>query len=92
MALPIVLVTEVPTLDPKIMGIAFLTGAPADTKATMIEVEVDELCTATVTRMPIMMPTMGLLRISEEEKSFERFRPPKILKEVLRNVREQTNK
>ena len=29
-----VLVTEVPMLDPKIIGIAFFTGAPADTKAT----------------------------------------------------------
>ena len=30
----IVLVTEVPMLDPKIIGIAFFTGAPAETKAT----------------------------------------------------------
>ena len=29
-----VLVTEVPMLDPKIIGMAFFTGAPADTKAT----------------------------------------------------------
>ena len=87
-----VLVTDVPTLDPKIIGIAFLTGAPAETKATMIDVEVLELCTATVSRMPIMIPTMGFDRISEDEKSLERFRPPKILKEVLRNVKEQTNK
>ena len=87
-----VLVTDVPTLDPKIIGMAFFTGAPAETKATMIDVEVLELCTATVTRMPIMIPTMGFERISEDENSFERFRPPKILKEVLRNVKEQTNK
>jgi len=39
-----------------------------------------------------MIPTMGFDRISEDEKSLERFRPPKILKEVLRNVKEQTNK
>ena len=88
----IVLVTEVPTFDPKIIGMAFLTGAPAETSATMIEVEVDELWTATVTKIPIMIPTMGLLRISELEKSLERLRPPRILKEVLRKVKEQTNR
>jgi hypothetical protein len=34
---------------------------PAATKLTTIDVDVDELCTATVTRMPIINPTMGLL-------------------------------
>lgn len=33
----------------------------ADTMETMIEVEVEEDCTNTVTRMPIMRPTMGFL-------------------------------
>ena len=64
MFLPIVFVTEVPTFEPKIIGIVFLTGAPADTKATIIDVEVAEDCTATVTKIPIMIPTIGFERIS----------------------------
>jgi len=34
---------------------------PAATRLTTIEVEVEELWTATVTKMPIMRPTIGLL-------------------------------
>ena len=92
MFLPIVFVTEVPTLEPKIIGIVFLTGAPADTKATIIDVEVAEDCTATVTRIPIIIPTIGLERISEFWNRLDKFRPPKIRKAVLRNVREHTNR
>ena len=33
----IVLVTDVPMLEPKIIGMAFLTGAPAETKATKMQ-------------------------------------------------------
>ena len=33
---PIVFVTEVPTFEPKIIGMVFLTGAPAETNATII--------------------------------------------------------
>merc|ERR1719193_2311580 len=42
--------------------------------------------------MPIMTPTMGLLRTSESEKREDKFRPPKIRKEVLRKVKEQTKR
>ena len=92
MFLPIVFVTEVPTFEPKIIGIVFLTGAPADTKATIIDVEVAEDCTATVTRIPIIIPTIGFERISEFWNRLDKFRPPKIRKAVLRNVREHTNR
>jgi hypothetical protein len=61
----IVLVTEVPTFEPNIIGIVFLTGAPAETKATIIDVDVAEDCTATVTNFPIIIPTIGLERIWE---------------------------
>jgi hypothetical protein len=87
-----VLVTDVPMLEPKIIGMAFFTGAPAETKATIIDVEVADDCTATVTRMPIIIPTMGLLNNSEELKSLDKFRPPRIRKEVLRKVKEHMNK
>ena len=33
----IVLVTDVPMLEPKIIGMAFFTGAPAETKATKMQ-------------------------------------------------------
>ena len=36
---------------------------PAETMATMMLVEVEELCTRTVTKTPIMSPMIGLLRI-----------------------------
>ena len=62
---PIVFVTEVPTFEPKIIGMVFLTGAPAETNATIIDVDVAEDCTATVTKIPIMIPTIGFDKISE---------------------------
>ena len=40
--LTMVFVTLVPTFDPKIIGTAHLTGAPAETRLTMMEVEVAE--------------------------------------------------
>ena len=36
---------------------------PAETMATTMLVEVDELCTKTVTRTPIISPIIGLFRI-----------------------------
>ncbi len=50
--LTMVLVTEVPTLLPMIMGIAFFTGRLAETRLTMTDVEVEEDWTSTVTKMP----------------------------------------
>ena len=40
--LTMVLVTDVPTLDPKIIGTACRTSTPAETRATMIDVDVDD--------------------------------------------------
>jgi len=77
--LTMVLVTDVPMFDPKIIGTACLTSTPAETSATMMEVEVDDDWTRTVTRMPIMTPTMGLESSSEDEMKDERLRPPRIL-------------
>ena len=49
-----VLVTEVPMLDPMTMGTAVVTvSAPAPTMATTMEVKVELLWTSTVPRMPI---------------------------------------
>ena len=42
--------------------------------------------------MPIIIPTMGLLNNSEELKSLDKFRPPRIRKEVLKKVKEHMNK
>ena len=53
-----------------------------------MEVEVAEDCTATVTRIPIIIPTMGLLNKSEELNNLDKFLPPRILKAVERNVKE----
>jgi len=39
-----------------------------------------------------MTPTTGLESSSEDEKKEERFRPPRILKEVLRKVSETTKR
>ena len=57
-----VFVTDVPMFDPKIMGIAWRTSTPADTRLTMMEVEVALDWTSTVTKMPIITPTIGLDR------------------------------
>ena len=62
------LVTLVPMLAPMIMGMAVLTGAPADTRPTMMLVEVELDWTSTVTRTPIIRPTMGFWSRSELEK------------------------
>ena len=49
-----VLVTEVPMLDPMTMGTAVVTvSAPAPTMATTMEVKVELLWTSTVPRMPV---------------------------------------
>ena len=86
------LVTEVPMLAPMIIGMAVLTGAPADTRPTMMEVEVEEDWTNTVTNTPIINPTTGFVRSSELEKREPRFFPPRILKESERKEREQMKK
>ena len=46
-------------------------GAPAATSPTMMEVEVEEDCTSTVTRTPIITPTIGFPSRSELEKKAE---------------------
>ena len=49
-----VLVTEVPMLDPMTMGTAVVTvSAPAPTMATTMEVKVELLWTSTVPRIPV---------------------------------------
>jgi len=75
-----------------IMGMAVLTGAPADTRPTMIEVEVEEDWTNTVTSTPIINPTTGFLRRSELEKRTPMFFPPRIRNESERKEREQMKK
>ena len=75
-----------------IIGIDVLTGTLADTRPTMMEVEVEEDWTKTVTKTPIIKPTTGLVRSSELEKRDPRFFPPRILNESERKEREQMKK
>merc|ERR1719225_1841779 len=86
------LVTEVPMLAPMIIGMAVLTGAPADTRPTIMEVEVEEDWTNTVTNTPIIKPTTGFFSRSELEKRAPMFFPPRILNESERKEREQMKK
>ena len=86
------LVTDVPMFAPMIIGIAVFTGAPADTRPTIMEVDVDEDCTRTVTRTPIINPTIGFFSSSESEKRAPMFLPPRIRKESDRKEREQMKK
>ena len=57
-----VAVIDVPMLHPMIIGMAWVTvsevpvGDDAPTRPTTIEVDVEDDCTRTVTRMPAMMP------------------------------------
>ena len=74
------------------MGMAVLTGAPADTRPTMMEVEVEEDWTSTVTNTPIINPTIGFFRRSESENRAPMFFPPRIRKESERKDREQMKK
>ena len=67
MKLTIVLVTEVPMLEPMIMGIAVCTGTSVATRPTMMVVEED--WTSTVTSTPIITPTTGLFRREESAKN-----------------------
>ena len=69
--LTMVLVTLVPMLAPMIMGMATRTGTSAATRPTMMEVEVEEDWTSTVTRTPIITPTIGFPSRSELEKKAE---------------------
>ena len=64
-----VLVTLVPMLAPRIMGMAVLTGTSVATSPTMMEVEVEEDWTSTVTSTPIITPTTGLFSNSESAKN-----------------------
>jgi hypothetical protein len=75
-----------------IIGIAVLTGAPADTRPTMMEVDVEEDWTRTVTSTPIIKPTIGFFRSSESENKEPMFLPPRIRKESERKEREQMKK
>lgn len=86
-----VLVTDVPMLEPMMIGMADFTSStvqndlwshlfimfsccdglrnifnsqPEDTRLTMIEVEVEELWTSTVTKIPTTKPATGLDRIA----------------------------
>merc|ERR1719334_378661 len=70
-----VLVTLVPMLAPMIIGMAVGTGTSVATRLTMIEVDVEEDWTRTVRRMPIITPTIGLLRSSELAKKAPRDLP-----------------
>ena len=79
-------------MAPMIIGMAVLTGAPADTRPTMMLVEVELDWTSTVTSTPIIRPTMGFWSSSELEKRLPMLRPPRIRKLSLRNEREHTNK
>merc|ERR1712165_424579 len=81
------LVTLVPMFAPIIIGMAVRTGAPADTSPTMMEVEVEEDCTRTVTRTPIINPTTGFFKRSEFEKRAPMFFPPSMRKESERQER-----
>jgi hypothetical protein len=46
----------------------------------------------TVTKMPIITPTTGFDKSSDCEKKPDKFRPPRIRKELLKKVKEQTNR
>ena len=62
-----VLVMLVPILAPITIGMAVLTlRPPAATNDTITEVHVEELCTKTVKRIPIISPTIGLDMMSLE--------------------------
>ena len=67
--LTMVLVTEVPMLEPMIMGMAVCTGTSVATRPTMMAVEVEEDWTSTVTSTPIITPTTGLFRREESAKN-----------------------
>ena len=66
------------------------TPSPA-TIATTIEVDVDELCTNTVTRTPIISPAIGLLNISFSENALPAALPPRRRNAELRKLSEQMN-
>ena len=48
-------------LAPMIIGMAIWTFKPAPMAATMIELKVDELCTRTVPKIPIINPITGFV-------------------------------
>ena len=64
----------------------------AATMLTTMEVVVDELCTSTVARIPIMSPATGLLRILSRENTSPAVFPPSNRKALLRKSNEQMNR
>ena len=50
-----------------VTDIPMLAGAPAETSLTIIDVEIEEDWTRTVTSTPIITPTTGFFNISELE-------------------------
>lgn len=52
---------------------------PEETMLTMIEVEVEELCTSTVTRMPTTSPATGLERMALSLKMSPATLPARIM-------------
>ena len=59
---------------------------------TTIDVVVDELCTNTVAKIPIMRPATGLLRILFDAKASPAAFPPNNRKALLRKSKEQMKK
>ena len=60
--------------------------------ATTIDVDVEELCTRTVTSTPIMSPAIGLLSILFSENALPAARPPSRRNAELKKLSEQMNK
>ena len=87
-----VLVTEVPMLAPMIMKTALRTESSfAPTREMMMEVVVEEDCTSTVARIPIMRPEMGL---STKSNILAESFPPRSLKPepIRERVRRKTQR
>ena len=59
------------------------------TIATTIDVDVEELCTSTVTSTPIIRPATGLLSISFSAKALPAALPPRRRNAELRKLNEQ---
>ena len=64
----------------------------AATMLTTIDVVVDELCTNTVAKIPIIRSAIGLLRISLDAKASPAVFPPSNRKALLRKSKEQMKK
>ena len=64
----------------------------ATTMLTTMDVVVDELCTNTVAKIPIIRSAMGLLRILLDAKASPAVFPPSNRKALLRKFKEQMKK